>query len=32
MKTELVSVTPSLAREWLKKNTMNRAIRGLGGW
>lgn len=27
MKTELVSVTPSLAREWLKKNTMNRAIR-----
>jgi hypothetical protein len=27
MKTELVSVTPSLAREWLKKNTKNRAIR-----
>jgi hypothetical protein len=27
MKTELVSVTPSLARDWLKKNTKNRAIR-----
>jgi hypothetical protein len=27
MKTELVSVTPSLAREWLKKNIKNRAIR-----
>lgn len=27
MKTELVSVTPSLAREWLKKNTKNRPIR-----
>lgn len=27
MKTELVSVTPSLSREWLKKNTKNRAIR-----
>lgn len=27
MKTELVSVTPSLAREWLNKNTKNRPIR-----
>lgn len=27
MKTELVSVNPQLAREWLKKNTKNRDIR-----
>lgn len=27
MKTEFVRVTPSLAREWLKMNTKNRAIR-----
>jgi hypothetical protein len=27
VKTELVSVNPQLAREWLKKNTKNRAIR-----
>ena len=27
MKTELVNVTPALAREWLKRNTKNRPLR-----
>lgn len=27
MKTEIVTVTPKLAREWLKRNTNNRALR-----